>query len=263
VQLFHTTVGTGPRVALVVHGILGSGNNWRGFCKRLAERCPDWRFVLVDLRGHGRSRSGSPPHTVQAAAEDLLALPLEPEALIGHSFGGKVVLAAAATRSSSLEQVWVLDAQPGPLVDAADHSEVVRVIAALRGVPQPLAGRSELVDLLKGLGFSRSLALWMTTNLKQTPEGLVWRFDLDVVEQLIADYFERDLWPLLENPPMGTELHVLRAMASDRWSPEELERFEALPPWRGTELHELPDSGHWVHVDNPNGLLEILCTHLS
>ena len=157
----------------------------------------------------------------------------------------------------------MLDAQPGPLEEAADHSEVVRVIAALRAIPQPLQGRSQLVEHLKGLGFGRSLALWMTTNLKQGPGGLVWRFDLDAVEQLIADYFERDLWPLLERPPMGTELHLVRAMQSDRWSDRELARFSALPPWTGTHLHELPDSGHWVHVDNPDGLIEILCSHLS
>ena len=262
-QLHTSTVGTGPRVAYVVHGILGSGNNWRSFARRLSQRCRDWTFVMVDLRGHGRSESGSPPHTVQSAAEDLLELPYEPEALIGHSFGGKVVLAAAATQASSLEQVWVLDAQPGPLVDADQHSEVVRVIAALRQVPQPLQRRSELVDLLRGQGFSRTLALWMTTNLESSPAGLYWRFDLPVVQQLILDYFERDFWPLLERAPMGTELHVVRAMDSERWTEDELRRFAELPPWSGTRLHELPDSGHWVHVDNPDGLLEILCSHLS
>jgi pimeloyl-ACP methyl ester carboxylesterase len=26
--------------------------------------------------------------------------------------------------------------------------------------------------------------------------------------------------------------------------------------------HDLPDSGHWVHVDNPAGLLRLLSEHL-
>jgi pimeloyl-ACP methyl ester carboxylesterase len=62
-----------------------------------------WQVVLVDLRCHGESAahgSLSPlPNTVESAAADILDLLRElrlfPEALIGHSFGGKVVMSMA------------------------------------------------------------------------------------------------------------------------------------------------------------------------
>ena len=29
------------------------------------------------------------------------------------------------------------------------------------------------------------------------------------------------------------------------------------------QFHSLPDAGHWVHVDNPDGLFAILVEHLA
>ena len=105
------------RWMLVLHGILGSGANFRGFARRLAASAPGWGFVLVDLRMHGQSQGAPPPHTLAAAAADLrrlgehLGLPIA--GVMGHSFGGKVALAYTAASGRELEQTWVLDASPG------------------------------------------------------------------------------------------------------------------------------------------------------
>src|SRR5580692_7313306 len=102
---------------LVLHGILGSGNNFATIARRLAAACPAWGFALVDLRMHGQSQGAPPPHTIAAAAEDLGRLEeglRSPVAgVMGHSFGGKVALAYAARAQHELDQVWVLDASPG------------------------------------------------------------------------------------------------------------------------------------------------------
>lgn len=64
---------------------------------------PSWQILLLDLRCHGESawHHGRPtgPHSVDSAAGDVLRLlgrlKLFPEVLIGHSFGGKVVMSMA------------------------------------------------------------------------------------------------------------------------------------------------------------------------
>ena len=64
---------------------------------------PTWQVVVCDLRCHGESAMiGSlpgEPHNVQTSAGDVLALlrqlKLFPEVLVGHSFGGKVVMSMA------------------------------------------------------------------------------------------------------------------------------------------------------------------------
>src|SRR5688500_12574158 len=43
------------RWLLFLHGLLGSGANWRSFARRLVEAHPSWGAVTVDLRLHGAS----------------------------------------------------------------------------------------------------------------------------------------------------------------------------------------------------------------
>ena len=261
------SIGKGPKLALVLHGILGSGRNWMTFAKSMVQAHPEWRFELIDLRAHGRSPTFTGPHTVGACAADLKrfvdTLGSAPSAVIGHSFGGKVALAYGRDFAEGLEQVWALDSPPSNHASDVDSSEVVQVIDALRGIQLPLANRNELLPLFAAQGLSEGLAMWMTTNLKREGKGLVWRFDLDAVTELIGDYFKQDFWPLLERPPNGPTWHILQADRSERWRPEDAQRIAQLPAWSPVHHHTLANSGHWVHVDNPSGLEELLLPWFS
>nr|GMC88816.1 protein ABHD11 [Ipomoea batatas] len=94
--------------ALILHGLLGSGRNWRSFSRSLASSLPsEWRMILVDLRNHGRSAEiggFEPPHTMENAANDVANLVKSqgwnwPDVVIGHSMGGKVTLQFAQSCS--------------------------------------------------------------------------------------------------------------------------------------------------------------------
>lgn len=251
---------------LFLHGILGSGRNLRTLATRLCQQLPRLRVVLVDLRCHGDSVGAPPPHTVQACAQDLVTLVqhlgTQPAAVIGHSFGGKVALTYARENTdTTLRQVWTLDTPPG-LHAAADPDElgVAQVVDLLEGVPLPLSSRQALVDILTGLGTPAPLAQWMTTNVKpvspsEPASGLTWKFDLAGVRELLASYVATDLWPVLENPPPGLHLHVVRAAREARWTPAILQRLHALPA--AVQVHSL-DTGHWLHAEDPDGLLALL-----
>jgi pimeloyl-ACP methyl ester carboxylesterase len=264
-HVLQTAPGAAPsRWAFLLHGILGSGQNLRTVARRLTAADPSWGFVLPDLRNHGESRGAPPPHTVAACAEDLLALSasldIEPRTAIGHSFGGKVALVWGAlleARGRPVDRVWALDVPPGPPdIALALSSEVVRVVTALRAIPLPLPRRDSIVPILTGAGFSDGLAQWMTTNLRATDAGFVWRFDLDGIEEMLHDYARVDTWPWLESPTRRARVDVVRAERSERWSDAELGRFARAPA--SVRLHVLPDAGHWLHVDNPDGLHALL-----
>ena len=262
--------------AYVLHGALGSGQNFTRFIQRLARERPEYRYVLVDLRHHGQSAGAPPPDTLAACAGDLSALAVSlgqaPRVVIGHSFGGKVALEYARQAPPGLEQVWVLDAVPGTQ-DGLGGSEINRVIEAVRSVPMPAASRRDVVTFLaERAGLSSGIAEWMSTNLKREGQGYTWVFDLDAIEALMADYFRVDLWPFLAEArqrPASTsrqrsalEIRLVVAERSDRWTPALRERARRLPPETRVVYHELPRSGHWVHVDNPDDLLALLREHL-
>jgi pimeloyl-ACP methyl ester carboxylesterase len=82
--------------------------------------------------------------------------------------------------------------------------------------------------------------------------------------QILLIFRERDYWALLEHPPKDLEIAIVQAEHSDRWVPDDVQRLKALARRESktdigkVSLHVLPNSGHWVHVDNPKGLLEIM-----
>lgn len=260
--------GSAPVVtAFLLHGILGSGRNLRTLATRLCQAHPWLRCVLVDLRCHGDSHGAPPPHTVQACAQDLRVLEehlgTQPTVVLGHSFGGKVALVYAASGPPGLRQVWVLDATPDahqPGQAAPDSPGVAEVVAWLEDVPLPVPSRDRLVAELTSRGASTAIAQWMTTNVQPVAGGLTWKFDLAGVHDLLRSYLASDVWSVLESPPPGVAIHVVRAAREARWTAQILHRLETLPP--AVQVHAL-DAGHWLHVDDLEGLVHLIAPALA
>jgi pimeloyl-ACP methyl ester carboxylesterase len=254
------------RWMLVLHGILGSGGNFRSIARKLSESCPAWGFILVDLRGHGLSQSPPPPQTIDAAAEDLirlgrsLALPIA--GVMGHSFGGKVAMAYLGRRPGELDQAWVLDAGPGAHPEEAQESSTGAVLRMLEEMPTPLPSRERFLEIVLARGFDKSIADWLAMNLRRAEggDGFRLRVDLQTIRALMDDYFAQDLWPVLEAPAVAREVHIVLGGRSTAVSEADKERYRALAARSpgALRVHDLPSAGHWVHADDPEGLLALL-----
>ncbi len=259
------TAGDGPvRWIYMLHGIFGSGRNWGSVARRLTRARPEWGAVLVDLRQHGASSGFPPPHTVDAAARDVLALVhhtgLAADAVLGHSFGGKVALAAAELASPHPAQVWVIDSTPEARTPAGGAWDMLRRIQAL---PDRFPDRGTLVAALQNDGLEAPVAQWMATNLEAADDGYRWRFDLEAIDALIRDFFAVDLWALVEDPPPGVSIHLVKARDSEVLSGDSLARARrAADAGSRTVLHVV-DGGHWVNADNPQALHDLLVANLS
>lgn len=263
------------RLCFLTHGALGAAHNLRALARKITARRPDFKIALVDLRLHGKSPPADPPHNIAACVEDFMNLARElgqPELMIGHSLGGKVALAYGQTYAQreqpspfdqvSLRQVWALDSDPGKQVTLESH-EVLTVLKAAASLTPPFPSRAFVVDTLRAAGLSSGIANWLSTNVERDGDTFSWRFDEQALRELLSDYFSLDLWPFLET--LGErrahtpDFHLVVAEQSDRWSGTMRARAEELAPNSAhLRLHHLPNSGHWVHVDNPEGLLEIL-----
>lgn len=257
--------GQGP-ACVVLHGILGSGRNLRGFAQLLGQQLPAWQFLLVDLRHHGQSAGAPPPDDLDACVADLrrlcAALGVHPAAVVGHSFGGKVAMQWMADPPPSLRALAVLDTQPHLQAHEDDSPAAARrMLALLRAVPQPLASRQDLANHLHPAGIDAPVVQWLQTNLHAADGGYRWKFDLDGVGRLLDSYYATDSWPRLRQCPPQVQVLVVRAGRSDRWTPPVLAGFAQLPAQ--VRLRELPNAGHWLHVDDPAGLAALLVPHLA
>ncbi len=261
--------GGAEQQLFLVHGILGSSKNWRAFCQRFVALNPTWRIVLVDLPAHGMNREAPPPYDLPACGRLILSLVKKlgaPRALIGHSFGGKVVTEASIQLSDNPLGVAVLDC---PLLAmesvTRSNSEIGKVIQIIGAIDQPVFRRSTVSELFQEAGFTKSLSGWMATNLIKNPdgEGYVWHFLAEAIPDLLEDYWSKDYHQHLEDPGKEREFLLLKAAQSDRFGPEELAKSQEMAEAGRIQWQELPDAGHWLHIDNPDGLLSVLKQFLS
>jgi pimeloyl-ACP methyl ester carboxylesterase len=261
--IFEPLDGAMPvRTVAFLHGILGRGMNLRATATRLVEVRPAWQALLVDLRGHGRSPKGTASPSLEAAARDVAALAdktdLPLAVIVGHSFGGKVALEAARIgRLPSLEQVVVIDSVPGPIAPRGGDS-ALGVIETLESLPSVFASKPDFIRAIMTAGQPRPVAEWLTTSLERQDGQFRFGLDLNEIRALILDYFERDLWPVVENPPGTANVHLIIAEQSDTYSPVDRERAMRIAASTNRVTADIISGGHWLHVDNPGGLLDSL-----
>jgi pimeloyl-ACP methyl ester carboxylesterase len=111
----HTVhLGSGPPIVFI-HGLGTSAATWQRCTELLADR---FTTIAVDLLGHGSSPVPEDPdeYTRDRALVDLdevLADLDEPAVLVGHSLGGYLTLAHAATRPGVARALVLLNTGPG------------------------------------------------------------------------------------------------------------------------------------------------------
>jgi len=246
-----------------LHGVLGRGANWQGFARKLVTARPELGALLVDLRMHGESQGMPPPHTFDAATNDVLQLldaalrkPLL--AVVGHSFGGKVVMTLLDKRPELAREAWVLDASPSERATRDDQDSTQRVFDALRALPPTFESRNAFADALTADGIAPALGLWLAKNLVREGTSLRFGLDLEAIATLLADHDLQNRWPIVESPKRKAKLRFVLGGRSTTISLADRARLTALADQGVLELMELPKAGHWVHADDPEGLHALL-----
>ncbi len=273
-MLLHHDLVTAPdatptRAIVFLHGILGSGANLRSHARRFVQARPEFLAALIDLRGHGSSLAAEGPDTVISAAHDVaqtaLGWSVPVQAVVGHSFGGKVAL-AYAREQREVAAVMTLDSAPGPRADGRGSETTLEVLTVLETLQQAWPGRDAFIAELERRGLGKMIGQWLAMNLELRPEGWMFRLSLPRIHALLEDYFQLDLWPVVEQAAhtrQGPRLHLVIGEKSKVYSAEDRTRVRSLEAEsKGHVTVDLLNAGHWVHVEDPQGLSEVLLERL-
>jgi pimeloyl-ACP methyl ester carboxylesterase len=266
---FQRIDGTRPRQAVAfLHGILGSGKNLRTIATRFIDARPDWSAWLVDLRGHGQSPKGSPGPSLEAVAEDVVALASRNStslaAVVGHSFGGKVALEVARLgRIESLRDVVTLDSTPSSREPITGGDSPLAILDIIESLPATFASVSDFVGSLQKANLSRELAQWLASSLQREGNGVRFGLNPAEIRAMLRDYFNRDLWPIVENPPANTRIHLVIADRSSSYSKTDRARAAQIAAANSNVTVDVLPAGHWVHRDDPDGLSRTLLRYME
>lgn len=254
VQLHYKEFGTGPTV-IILHGLLGSLDNWQAIAKALAA---SFHVYIIDQRNHGRS-----PHSevfnYDVLAEDLHYFMQQhsiPKAhLIGHSMGGKVAMQFAGLHPEMVDRLVVVDIGPGGLEDR--HSNIFQ---ALLNAPLLTAQtREEVYLFLKQRIEEETTVQFLMKSLMRNDDGtgFSWRFNA------------QGLWDNYRNIAVAVDSDIrydkpvlfIKGEHSDYINAQEYISITAMFPQN--EIEEIKGAGHWVHADKPDEFVRVINNFLK
>lgn len=249
---------------VVLHGLLGSLDNWQSFAKHYTQHS-EQAVLAIDLRNHGDS-----PHvegmSYRLMNEDVLALlnhlQLDTIDLMGHSMGGKVAMTLAlnnAIPNDLIRKLIVVDI--APVSYPARHQALLQAMLTM-----PLARFKSRREADQWLAptikhpFERGFLL---KNLKRKGENFDWQCHLP---EIAKHYLKISAFSAATNTPTendGNERDVLfiDGGQSDYVTDEHWQT--ALNFFPKAQRQTLEEAGHLPHVQMPAEFMQCVQTFMQ
>jgi pimeloyl-ACP methyl ester carboxylesterase len=242
------------RPLVLLHGFLGSSDNWRAMRKRFVVK---YKVFSVDQRNHGNSPHSSMMNYIvmtEDLREFLSEQGLSNVCLLGHSMGGKVAMQFATESPEWIDKLVIVDISPKAyppshqlLLDAMQNLELRR----LKTYGEVEAALAQSIS-------DASLRKFVVTNLARNSNGdLYWRIGLD---SLAANYDQLIKPPAISNS-FDKPTCFVRGAQSNFIADQDLASIREYFP--RAEFHTIPNAGHWVHIDAPEEFHRVVDEYLS
>jgi len=261
---------------LLVHGGWDHGRMWDGIAPRIASEL-NRLVVAVDVRGHGDSgrlpEAGPSWHMFILDIAEICQRFGQPVTLVGHSFGGGVVLSVAAAFPELVDRVVNLDGlgPPPEMMQVQDHAAVAERWLAdadriVREGPREYASVEEMAqkrkDINTRLPYDWCLHLATHGTKRGQRGGFTWKAD-PLFRLGSPEPFDDELlvasYRVIRPPVMA-----LSGTEPDQWSflepDDRARRLEALPD---AEHHGVAGAGHYIHVEQPDETLRLMDAFFS
>ena len=256
---FHYTDwgGDGPPLVML-HGLSGHARTWDYTAAPLSDR---YHVLAPDQRGHGDT-DWAPEYGFVPMAQDLMgfldALDLREVTLMGLSMGGIVSFVFAAAHPERVRRLVVMDI--GPEIAPAGATNVASVLAAKdtfssedEAFAQARASNPRPTD--------ERLRHRVSRNLRTLPDGtLTFKYDKALNKpRNLFDHTAEQLWQAWR--AVRCPVLLVRGDDSDVLAAETAQRMLAENP--NAAMASVPECGHSITLDNPDGMLEVVSPWLA
>ena len=253
-KLFYKEDGSGP-VVVILHGLLGSLDNWASFAKQLVKH--GFHVITVDQRNHGHS-----PHsnemTYDLMADDLKELlddkGIEQAVILGHSMGGKTAMIFSMKYPVYVNGLLILDIAPKKYPN--HHQPIFDAMLSLPvgGVSSRREAQDILQDKIKEYG---TLQFIMKNLFWNDDNHLSWRPNVKV----LSDEYDNVGGAHSESDVFNKPVLFVRGEKSEYILDSDFAMIRKLFPL--SEIKTAPNAGHWVHADNHVWLLDSLVYYMN
>lgn len=248
---------------IVLHGY--TGHAWE-FDQLAGALSDEYHVYSINQRGHGDS-DWAETYNLEVMADDIAgfieALNLGKATVVGHSMGGVNAWWLASKHPEKMERLVLLDIEP----QIISSSEIV-------GLWQEYLAyyaQSEFNSLEEGVAeymasyegnHQEALETFAKNNLKQNEAGKwVWKFDAENLIQWMqsTENSEQEQWELLQDITCPTL--IVKAGSSPFTDMDAINQMDETIP--NSEVAIVPDSGHDIHIEQYDLLLNTLKTFFN
>lgn len=244
VRIYYTDSGAGAKTLVFVHGWACDGDFW----KESRREFPDYRVIVIDLPGHGRSDKPAADYTGEYFARSVHAVMqdegIKDAVLIGHSMGAHVIQEFYHLYPEQTLGLAIVD---GPLWPIGTEEEREQRIAPFRADYRTAAAQA--VDAMLQPVLDEELKRGIRSAMLATPEHVGLSA---VVEAADESTWTRD----------RIDVPVLAILAEARWwKPDPETALRAIAPdldfqmWRGVS--------HFLMLEQPARFNQALKKFLS
>ena len=250
-MILHSKIlGDSNKHILILHGFLGSGDNWISIARKL--NTLGYTIHLIDQRNHGRSFH-SEKFDYGLLCEDLFNYikyyNIDNSILIGHSMGGKTAMNFSLIHPKLVSKLIVLDTSPRgyPVL----HQNI---IDSLKEIDLSVfVNRKDIdIELRKSVN-QQGLRNFLLKNVYRMNNGkLNFRFNLKSLSQNISKIGQK----IESETQFNREVIFIKGETSDYIKESDKLIINNLFP--NSKFYKIPNAGHWLHVDNPIDFTSIL-----
>ena len=251
-QLYFKEFGHGQPLILL-HGLLGSLDNWLGVAPKLAEK---FHVFALDQRNHGLSpHSSEMNYPVMARDVDKFfdAQKIESAFVIGHSLGGKTAMQFALQFSERVDKLVVEDIAPRKYESV--HIGILEALLALD--LKSFSTRQEIEDALAPQIPGLAMRRFLLKNLSRAADGkFFWKANLRGIAENYPAFGEA----ISTSTSFAKPSLFIRGEKSNYVKPEDEALIRQIFPQARMEM--IAGANHWVHGEKPEDFLKLVLDFL-